>query len=944
MLPRKHHFLFVLMSLIGSLAYSDEGVELFEKRIRPLLVEKCLECHGATDPEAGLRLTSRDHLLRGGDHGPAAVERQPDESLLLRAVRRKGKLKMPPEAPLQESEIQALADWIAVGLPWPESEEPSSPKPFRITDVDRQHWAFRPIANPELPAVKQTDWPQTTIDTFVLAKLEAAGIQPTVVADRRTLLRRAYFDLIGLPPTWDEVQAFIHDPDATVVAFARVVDRLLESPAYGERWGRHWLDVARFADTKDGVLMYGDDRIRPYAYTYRDYVIRSLNEDVPFDRFVHEQLAADLITPPVEPWRLAAMGFLTLGRMYDNNIHDVIDDQIDTVGRGLLGMTLACARCHDHKSDPIPTADYYSLYGVFASSEAPLELPVIGSPGTSPDVVEFEQKYAAKREEVRKMLDEQFALLTEATKQRVSDYLVRVATTEPDPMETAIFFLSLAPEDLRPPIVARWRRLIARRAISDDPVFGPWHDLMSLRGKVAQSEFEMAASKIVEHWKSLPAGIDPGQVNPLVRDALMSSTFQGPEEVARCYGDLLRRLYEESKRPIQADTASASLPDPARGQMLSLLVGPEGPGYFPKGHTWRYMSRKEKDQLGGLLKDLDRMAVQFSKAPPRAMVLNDAETPHDPHIFVRGNPSRHGDAVPRQFLTLFSGESHLPFGHGSGRLDLAHRITANDNPLTARVLVNRIWMHHFGEPLVATPSDFGRRTPSPTHPELLDHLASRFMAEGWSLKKLHRWIMTSGVYQQSSSLRSPSEANAQVGNSQRPDDFENRLLGRMNRRRLEFESLRDTMLAISGRLQQQVGGRPVNLAGDPKNQRRTVYGLVDRQSLPDLYRSFDFASPDQSVERRPRTVVPQQALFALNSEFVSDQAKALAARVDAASSGDAERVTTVYQMVYQREPTSEEVTFCNEFLRAKPDGASKLSPWEQFCQVLLVSNETMYID
>ncbi len=935
MLRQHYRYALAFMCLAGSLAYGDDGAELFEKRIRPLLVEKCLECHGSADPEAGLRLTSRTDLLRGGDRGPAAVERKPDESLLVRAVRRTGKLKMPPDAPLQESEIQLLADWVAAGLPWPEATQIAPRESFHITNADRQHWAFRPITNPAPPRVKHADWPQTAIDAFVLEKLEAVGLQPAASVDRRTLLRRAYFDLIGLPPTWDEVQTFASDPAPTAEAFARVVDRLLDSPRYGERWGRHWLDVARFADTKDGVLMYGDDRIRPYAYTYRDYVIRAFNEDVPFDRFIHEQLAADLIEPAVEPWRLAALGFLTLGRMYDSNVHDVIDDQIDTVGRGLLGMTLACARCHDHKSDPIPTADYYSLYGVFASSEAPLELPAIGPPGISPEAVEFEQKYAAKRDELRKMLDEQFTLLTETAKQRVSDYLVRVATTEPDPMETAIFFLSLAPEDLRPPIVARWRRLIARRAVSNDPAFGAWHELMSLQGKVAEGEFAAAAAAIVGRWKLLPPGVGPGQVNPFVRDALASASLHQPADVARCYGELLQNIYKQSQRPIQAESASPITRDPAREQLLGLLTGAESPGYFPKSHTRRYMSRQQTDQFGGLIKELDGMAVKSQHAPPRAMVLNDAETPHDPHIFVRGNSSRLGPAIPRQFLTLLSGEKQSPFGSGSGRLALARSITARENPLTARVLVNRVWMYHFGEPLVATPSDFGRRTAPPTHPELLDHLASRFIAEGWSLKRLHRWIMTSSVYQQAS--------GQPVAVTLRRDE-ENQLLGRMNRRRLEFEALRDTMLAISGRLKHQIGGRPVNVAGEPTNQRRTVYGLVDRQSLPDVYRSFDFASPDQSVERRPRTVVPQQALFALNSEFVMEQAKALAARVAADAPDDRERITVLYQIAYQRVPTGDETEACRAFLSEAPDSESKLSSWEQLCQVLLVGNEVMYID
>ena len=385
---------FLTLACITSLAVNaptlrsvqaDDREEFFERKVRPLLAAKCLECHGNDEPEGGLRLTSQAHVLKGGTSGAAVVLNKPQESRLLKAVQQTGPLKMPPNGKLSDVEIGFLAQWIELGLPWPKSSETKSPrKEFVIADVDRQHWAFRPMTEPAPPAVRDAAWSRTTIDRFVLAKLEAEGLKPSISADRRTLLRRASYDLTGLPPTWDETQSFLNDPAADARGVGKVVDRLLDSPRYGERWGRHWLDVARFADTKDGVLMYGDDRIRPYAYTYRDYVIRAFNEDTPFDQFVQEQLAADLIEPKVEPWRLAAMGFLTLGRMYDNNVHDIIDDQIDTVSRGFLGLTVACARCHDHKYDPIPTADYYSLYGVFASSEAPLELPLTASTPSSP--------------------------------------------------------------------------------------------------------------------------------------------------------------------------------------------------------------------------------------------------------------------------------------------------------------------------------------------------------------------------------------------------------------------------------------------------------------------------------------------------------------------------------------------------------------------------------
>ena len=922
--------------------------EFFEKSVRPVLVAKCLDCHGAESPEAKFQLTSRELVLKGGLSGPAAVERRPEASLLIQAIKRTGKIKMPPDEKLSDAEIAALTHWVELGLPWPGSGNLAPTKrEMVITDADRQHWSFRPITDPALPTINEKAWPQTSIDHFILNKLETAGLRPSAVADRRTLIRRGYYDLIGIPPTWEETQAFVNDPDPTPIAWGKVIDRLLNSPQYGERWARHWLDVARFADTKDGVLMYGDDRVRPYAYTYRDYVVRAMNEDLPYDRFVTEQLAADLIQPAVEPWRLAAMGYLTLGRMYDNNIHDIIDDQIDTVTRGFLGLTVSCARCHDHKYDPIPTADYYSLYGIFASTEIPLELPLTCDPASVPGGAEFEQTAAAKRVELLAFRDQQFELLSDTARLRTPDYLLKVATTKPDPLETAIFFLSLAPEDLRPPITARWRRFLEQRAIATDPVFGLWHDLLALPdsgpivdGKPtnpdAAAQFATGVATLLERWKAMEQGTSAGQLNPLVRDALLSASFTDHAAVAKTYGELLTRIYRESKTPpAGAGTASPPVMDAARKQLLEILVGTESPAYFPKSQTRKYMSRAETDSFGGKIQELDRMAVKSPNAPPRAMVVHDTDTAYQPQIFVRGNPTQPGKRVPRQFLELLSPPQRTPFVNGSGRLELADSITSPGNPLTARVLVNRVWMYHFGEPLVGTPSDFGKRSTPPTHPELLDHLATQFMREGWSLKKLHRWIMTSSVYQQAST---PSAEARKV-------DPDNRLLWKTNRQRLDFEAMRDTLLTVSGRLESRTGGRPVDIAADAESRVRTIYGLIDRQSLPGTFRAFDFASPDQSIERRPRTMVPQQALFAMNSPFVIVQAKSLAARADLAPVTDPDqRIVGTYRIILGRDPSAEEKAESLAFVNDALDAQSQLDAWQQFVQVLLSSNELMYLD
>ncbi len=766
----------------------------------------------------------------------------------------------------------------------------------------------------------------------MLARLEAAGLRPAPPADRHTLLRRVTFDLIGLPPTADEIESFEKDrhPDA----YSRAVNRLLASPLYGERWGRHWLDVARYANTKDGVLMFGDERVRPFAYTYRDYVIRAFNEDLAFDRMVQDQLAADVAAPRDQPWRLAAMGLLTLGKGFDNNIHDQIDDRIDVVTRGFLALTVSCARCHDHKYDAIPTADYYSFYGIFASCEAPLELPLTERPDAHRQPTEFEKQAEARRREIRQFLEGQYKLLSETARHRTPDYLVRAATTPPDPLETAIFFLSLAPEDLRPQIVARWRRFLRDHSQADDPVFGPWHDLMEL----GDAEFATKARSVVGRWRTRPAGTRPGELNPMVAEGLAKADFRSRADVARVYGEWIRRLDEEARKA--APTISDVPEDPARRQIRMILADRESPAYFPESQTYYYMSRGEKDGYGKMLVDLDRMTVKAADPWPRAMVLYDAPELYEPRIFVRGNSSQPGEHVPRQFLRVLAGPSRQPFPHGSGRLDLARAITDRDNPLTSRVVVNRVWMHHFGEPLVSTPSDFGTRSTPPSHPELLDFLAARLMDEGWSLKALHRQIVLSRTYQQSS--------------LDRPDcrkvDPENRLIWHYPRRRLDLEAMRDALLSVAGRLDHAMGGRAVDVAGDPLNRRRTVYGMVDRQSLPAMFRAFDFASPDQSAERRPRTTVPQQALYSMNAPFVIEQAKALAARPEVARAGTIdERVASLYRAALARAATPAEIRAAARFVAPTGSGPgasghSKLTRWEQLAQVLLMTNEFLFVD
>ena len=873
--------LLCLMTVSAFAGDRPDQEQLFEKRIRPLLVKHCYDCHGPDLAEGKLRLDSKSGWERGGERGPAIVPGDPSSSLLIRAVSHADeKLRMPPAdsgGKLSDAEIDDLQTWIRQGAFDPRAGEKIVSD---IEKVSREHWAFQPIAPSIIPDEAHP------VDFLIERKLRDQGFVVTEPADLHTLVRRTTFDLTGLPPTEQQLAT-------TQEGFPQLVKELLASPRYGERWGRHWLDVARYSDAKDGVLMYGDARVRPFAYTYRDYVIRAFNEDKPFDQFVREQLAADQLKLPADSPDLAAMGLLTLGRLFDSNRHDVIDDQIDVVGRGFLGLSVACARCHDHKFDPVPTADYYSLYGVFASSVEPDERPRIGSVSEAGKA--FEDEFTAKLKEFSEQQQAHYDETLKIARERTPDYLVHVATTEPDVAETSIFFLSLIPDQLRPQITKRWRQLIAHRAFSDDPVFGPWHDLM--REPVLKPD----------EWKA--RGVDQRII-----DGLVAAKPSAKSEVAKAYGTIIRDAW----------TAGAGENDP----LAKLLTSRDGPIWFPPRDVMFYLSRQPGDAFRGLQGQLDAIAVKHKDAAPRAMVVHDAEVLCDPVIFQRGDPGARGTPVPRRFLGVLSSEERPVFAQGGGRLDLANAIASPTNPLTARVWVNRVWMHHFGESLADNPGDYGLQAKRPVQHELLDFLADFFIRNGWRTKPLHELIMSSRAYQRSSLL---PETDVMAGQRQR--DPSNSLLWHANRRRLEFEQMRDTLLAVSGELDDTMFGRPVDVT-DVANRRRAVYAFVERQNIPAIVQTFDFANADTSTPRRSLTTVPQQALFALNSSFMLARCDALAKRVAAAEPD--QRVPRLYATVLGREPTPAEQEQCMAFLVT--------GTLEQLVQVLLMSNELMFVD
>ncbi len=904
----------------------------FEEQIRPLLAVNCWECHGAKKQESGLRLDSRQAMLDGGDSGErAVVPGEPERSLLVKAVNHVGEYHMPPKGKLPAEQIAALTEWVKDGLPWPKDAAPAAEHKRSAAELASQHrqshWAYQPITRPALPAVDDTTWLRTRTDAFVLTRLETAKLTPSPEADPRTLIRRLSFDLTGLPPSPEEVDEYVADeaPDA----YERLIDRLLASPRYGERWGRHWLDVARYADTKG--YAFAQERRYPYAYTFRDYVIRAFNRDLPYDQFLTEQLAADRLPQQGDKASLAALGFLTTGRKF-NNRHDDIDDQIDAVARGMLGITVACARCHDHKYDAIPTEDYYSLYGVFASCTEPAELPLIAPPEQSAEYQKFEEELAKVRGEFDKFAAERHAEFLDQARRQAADYLARVVAGDSTSLLAKLPFLSLDPKDLRPRLIDRWRRYLDEHSRPEHAALGLWHDLL----KVPAEGFADAAAPVLARWKDVPAGVAPGQCNPLVQAAFAADPPLARMDVPRIYGKLLIEAYSQWQSTGGTSDSLDKLP-PEQRQLAAILLGKDAPTDIERGDVRQYLSRADRNKFQELQKKVESFQATSPLAPPRAMIVADKPQPEEPRVLVRGNPARPGNSVPRQFLLVLSESQRTPFADGSGRLELARAITSPANPLTRRVIANRLWMHHFGEPLALSPSDFGIRSDPPSHPELLDDLATRLLDCGWSLKVLHREMVCSAAYRQSSDDRPGCRAA----------DPENRLLWRMNRRRLELEAVRDTLLAAAGNLDHSMFGRPVELTKTPLPRRRAVYGFIDRQDLPNLFRVFDIASPDQSSPRRPRTTVPQQALFLMNSPFVVEQAQVLAARPEvAAAADDSARAAALYRLVLHRQPDSEELTTCRDFLAAAAaqTAADKIPPLARLAQLLLLTNEVMYID
>ena len=816
-----------------------------------VLAHNCFSCHGSAKV-GGLQLDTREGALKGGKSGPSIVPGDPDHSLLIQAVTRKHeKIKMPPSGKLDDADIAVLTTWITDGAKYPEG--PVKAPEYKITQAQRDFWSFRTVSLPALPTVHDAKWAKAPVDRFVLQTLEAANLKPVAPADRRTLIRRATLDLTGLPPDPADVENFVKDKSTD--AFAKVVDRLLASPHYGERWGRYWLDVARYSDDR-----LDSERDNPYAnaFRYRDWVIQSFNDDMPFNDFVKAQIAGDQM-PAKDPLKYTAgLGFYALSPEFQ-------DDRVDATTRGFMGLTVACAQCHDHKFDPIPTKDFYSLLGVFTSSKIN-EVPL----APEDDVKHWQaqkQKIDDQKKQIADFIKLQADSLADILVARAADYMIGTGTNlDSETLERTKKYLEKTEKDH--PYLKDWYAAKSRKAAEDFQTFA-----------IALN----VEKRKIDDENHITLGLNPNR----------------------------------------NDLSQASLKSLERDKFVAWreLFGDKGIFYYGDKQIDRFLGAAWKTRLDEMRAALAQYEKDLPPQYPYLHTMTDVEKPHDERIQIRGSNQNLGDVAPRRFPLILSGGEQKAFAKGSGRLELAEAVASPTNPLTARVIVNRIWQHHFGRGLVSTSSNFGQLGERPTHPELLDYLAKEFMDHGWSIKWLHREILLSSTYSLSSAY---DETAFQA-------DPQDRLLWRFSRHRLDAESLRDTILAVAGNLETAPGGPPARITDDFR--KRTVYGYVSRRRLDGYLALFDFPNPNNTSEQRGETNVPLQRLFFMNSELMSRQADALAARL---KGSDRDKIRTAYELLYSRPVTDAELELGLKFVQA--------NSWPQYAQALLSANEFSFVN
>ena len=1067
---------------------SAADTEFFEKKIRPVLVEHCYECHSADAQESGLRVDSLEGLLTGGERGPAIVSGKPDESLLIGAVRHSDTLQMPANRKLPQPVIDDLARWVLEGAEWPNTEpvtaaaRPALPERMP-TEAERQFWAFQPPQRVSIPQVSDpTGWARTPIDAFILHKLESAQLVPNPVADKRTLIRRATLALIGLPPTPAEVTAFLVDESPN--AFEHVVERLLASPHYGERWGRHWLDVARYGDSNglDENLAYGN------AWRYRDYVVNAFNADLPYDEFLREQLAGDLLpaspSEDVQLRRVVATGFLSLGAKMlaeDDPVKmemDIIDEQLDTLGKAVIGMTLGCARCHDHKFDPISTHDYYALAGIFKSSKTMDNFGVVARwqerPIAVPEIVAERDRQKSAADAVQAVIAELVRVetdrATDEARSHMAEYML-AAERQVRIDESLKGATPIADDESRRTaaecVLLEAEEYARGNVLKDTTNYGAGIGVLVNRGELPNfTEYDIeipqagsyqidlryaaaaarptivmidgkpvktdAAGQVTGSWTpesqkwfveaviEITAGkhvvrlensgpfphIDKICIAPASRSENDRATVVGPipgpsepkphlhpliisnwakfltsqRDVAdgpfspwwelRTTGSLHRVTADQSPlfarliaepspttltalaERYQDLAAAAETPDLV--PLKALLAGTESP--FSLGDK---AEPAFSEVVAAELKTLREQKEAIEKAIPalpEAMSITEGKS-QNLRIHLRGSHTTLGEEVPRRMPWIFAKAADVTIPDAtSGRLQLAEWLTRPDHPLTARVLVNRVWQAHFGDGLVRSPDNFGRLGEAPTHPELLDWMAVQFVESGWSIKSLHRLILNSAVWRQTTGN---NEAGAAV-------DPENRLLWRMNTRRLEAEAIRDSLLAIGGDLDETIGGSllptenrkyvtsTANINVEVYNsQRRTIYLPIVRSAIYDYLTAFDFGDPSAMNGQRDRTTVAPQALYLMNSALVAKESELLSATLLAMPGNDSEKIASAFERFYSRPPREREIASSLEFIESYEKNLTErgttqdqLRPmaWKAFCRALISTNEFLYVN
>ncbi len=955
--------------------------EHFEKRVRPVLIERCFSCHsaGAERLRGGLRVDSRAALLEGGDSGPALNLTTPDRSLLLRAIRYEDPdLQMPPKGRLPEAEVAALARWVQDGAVWPEDLMPAAAtgpgEVFDLAERQRSHWAWQPIRPSAPPSAPGEDEPGHPVDRFIGARLAAEGLRPAPPARPDIRLRRLTFDLTGLPPAAAEVAAFEREP--TMAAWERAVDALLASPRYGERWARHWLDLVRYAET----LGHEFDYVIPNAWRYRDYVIRAFNADVPYRLLAQEHLAGDLLADPRRDpddganESVIGTAFYWLGQRehspVDVRLHqaEVIDNQIDVLSKTFLGLTVACARCHDHKFDAISARDYYALYGILGSSryaQASIEPPA----GVAESVATLQRR----RDELRSWLGPGFRCDPEAAAnpsatvwadfgvQGYDGWFVEGEAFGREPARAGDLWIGEAPG----PVGALTAGAAHSGALS-----------RRLQGVLRSPTFTLERRYV----HVLAAGRSgrlrlPVDNFTMIRDPI--------------YGGLRRVLEHDDFRWITIDTAMWQ----GRRAYLEFAdlrtpdLAADGPreGFAPDG--WIAVRRVlfSDDAAPGAAEEAlagpswsalpaeawpaeETARARFEAAvaayrqeearwpDPRRVPASVEGTGLDERVFIRGQHRNLGEGVPRRFLEALGGNDRL-IREGSGRLELAEQVTDPDNPFFARVMVNRVWLHLFGRGLVPTPDDFGVLGEPPSHPELLDWLAHWFRREGqWSTKRLIRLLVTSRTYQQASTPVDPVAAEK---------DPANRWWHRMPVRRLEGEAIRDALLALSGRLDLSPFGPPVPVhltefmdgRGRPSRSgpldgdgRRSIYLEVRRNFLSPLMRTFDTPVPFTTIGRRTVSNVPAQALILMNDPLFQDEARRWARRLLAEPSlPPGTRIETAFRQAFSRPPSPQEISQALAFLETQTATYGNLGDelevtvWADLCHVLLNTKEFLLL-